>query len=67
LAAALLVSACSGGDTVEDVQPLPEQTAETANALMTDADRAADAASKRAATSTGAARSRTITDNEVTP
>jgi hypothetical protein len=67
LAVVLLVSACSGGDTVEDVPPLPEQTAETANTLMADAERAADAASKRAATSTSAARSRSTTDNEVTP
>ena len=62
----LLTAACSRGDTQDDVPPLPEQTSETANALMAEAERAAvDAAA--AETSNGAARSGNATVNEVTP
>lgn len=67
LSVSLLLAACSGGDTTQDVPPLPEQTAETGNALMSEAERAAGNASRRAATSTGAARSPSATNNEVTP
>jgi hypothetical protein len=67
LAAALLACGCSGGDTGEEVPPLPEQTAQTGNALMAEAERAAGNASRRAETAGGVARSDRATINEVTP
>lgn len=67
VAAALLASACSSGAADKDVPPLPEQTAETGNALMAEATRAAGNASARAETGGSADRSQGATVNEVTP
>ena len=67
IAAALLASACSRSDSGDDVPPLPEQTADTANALMTEAERAAGNAAARSETEPRPARSATETVNEVTP
>lgn len=67
IALALLASACSPGNTGDDVQPLPEQSAESANALMAEAERAAGDAAKRAETDTPAARSANETVNKETP
>jgi hypothetical protein len=67
LAAALLTCACSRGDTTGDVPPLPDQTAETANALMAEAERAAGNAATRAETSTAPARSNNNPVEEETP
>ena len=66
MAALLLAAGCSGGDTGEDVSPLPEQTAATANALMTEAENAAGNAAARAETAPPANRSDAQTTNEVT-
>jgi outer membrane PBP1 activator LpoA protein len=67
VAAALLLSACSGGDTTDVVPPLPEQTPETANALMDEAQKAAGNASARGETARPIGRSDRETVNEVTP
>lgn len=64
---ALAAGACSRSDTSDDVPPLPEQTAETGNALMVQAERAARDAAARAETEQPPARSATETANEVTP
>jgi hypothetical protein len=66
LCGALILPACSGGDSGEDVAPLPKQTAETANALMNEAEQAASNAANRAATAGTAARSGQAEANEVT-
>jgi hypothetical protein len=63
----LLASACSPGNTGDDVPPLPEQSAESANALMAEAERAAGNAAKRAETDGPPARSASETVNEETP
>jgi outer membrane PBP1 activator LpoA protein len=63
----VLITACSGSNSSDDVPPLPEQTAETANALMSEADRAAGNAAARSATADAAARSSQASVNEVTP
>ncbi|UUR08533.1 hypothetical protein [Sphingomonas glaciei] len=65
--AALLTGACSRSDTSDDVPPLPDQTAETGNALMAEAERAAASAATRAETEPAPARSATETTNEVRP
>ncbi len=67
VALALLASACSAGNSDDDVQPLPEQSGESANALMAEAERAAANAAKRAETDGSPARSASETVNEVTP
>jgi outer membrane PBP1 activator LpoA protein len=67
LVLAVLITACSRGNSSDDVPPLPEQTAETANALMSEADRAAGNAAARSATAGAAARSSQASVNEVTP
>jgi hypothetical protein len=66
-ATALLIGACSGGDTGSDVPPLPEQTAESGNAVMAEAEKAASDAAQRSATSADQARSPSKSSNEVTP
>ena len=63
----LLATACSRPDTTEEVPPLPEQDANSANLLMTEAQQAADNAEARAETSGEAARSAGTSVNEVTP
>jgi hypothetical protein len=65
-ALAALIAACSPG-TGDDVPPLPEQTAESANALMAEAERAATNAAARAETVGSPARSQATILNEVTP
>ncbi|GAA4009508.1 hypothetical protein [Sphingomonas humi] len=68
LSAALLVTAgCSASDTGDDVPPLPNQTAETANALMAQAENAAADASIEAETRRAPARSGSATVNKDTP
>jgi hypothetical protein len=64
---ALLTCACSRGDTADDVPPLPDQTAETAYALMAEAERAAGNAAMRAETSAAPARSIANPVEEETP
>lgn len=66
LASAMLLTACSEGDSGEDVSPLPEQTNATANVLMTEAEQAATNASARAETASPPTRSDPQTTNEVT-
>jgi hypothetical protein len=66
-AMALLAGACSKGSSDDEVPALPEQTAESANALMAGAERAAADAARRSETAGVAARSRGTDVNEVTP
>ena len=63
---AALIAACSPGNS-GDVPPLPEQTAESANTLMAEAERAASNAAARAETVRAPARSQATILNEVTP
>jgi hypothetical protein len=65
LAALLLVSACSQ-DTGTDIPPLPEESADSANALMSEAERAAGNAQRRAEPKPAPAGSSGATTNEVT-
>lgn len=62
-----LACACSPANTGGDVPPLPEQTAESANALMAEAERAAANAAERAETGGAPARSPDNTLNEEMP
>lgn len=64
---ASLAGACSPGNSNDDVPPLPEQSAESANALMAEAERAASNAALRAETVGAPARSEATILNEVTP
>ncbi len=64
---AILTSACSPGNSGDNVPPLPDQTAESANALMAEAERAATNAAARAETVGPPARSQATISNEVTP
>jgi hypothetical protein len=66
LSLALGLNACSGGGGGDDVPPLPEQNAETANQLMSEAERAAANAASQMETVPRAARSGSATVNEVT-
>lgn len=63
----LLAAACSRSDTADDVPPLPEQNAETANLLMREAERAAGDAAARAETSGETDRSGGSITNKETP
>ena len=65
LLAATLASACSS-DQGSDIPPLPKQDAESANALMREAEGAANNAQARLEQTRPAVRS-TATTNEVTP
>ncbi|WP_338504431.1 hypothetical protein V6R86_10695 [Sphingomonas kaistensis] len=67
LALAALTAACSPGNSNDDVQPLPEQSADSANALMAEAERASANAAARAETERLPARSASETVNEDTP
>lgn len=66
-ALALLLSACSGGSDSADIPALPKETAETGNALMAEAEKAANNAAARGETARVPARSAGETENEVTP
>lgn len=66
LSLALALGACSGGGGGDDVPPLPEQNAETANQLMGEAERAAANAAARMETVPRPARSGSATVYEVT-
>ena len=67
LVLAALATACSPGNSDDDVQPLPEQSADSANALMAEAERASANAAARAETDAPPARSASETVNEVRP
>ena len=62
-----LAGACSPGNKEDDVQPLPEQSGDSANALMAEAERASANAAARAETDGVSARSASETVNEETP
>ena len=65
LSAAILLAACSSDSERSDIPPLPPETAETANQLMREAERAAANAQKGMEPKSGPAGS-PPTSNEVT-
>jgi outer membrane PBP1 activator LpoA protein len=67
LVLAALATACSPGNSDDDVQPLPEQSADSAKALMVEAERASANAAARAETERAPARSAREIVNEETP
>jgi hypothetical protein len=65
LAAAALLAACSDNNGASDIPPLPPETADTANQLMAEAERAAANAQGRVEPKAAPAGS-APTSNEVT-
>ena len=67
LAALGLLGSCSSGQSEGDVPPLAEQSADSTNALMAEAERASANAAARAETDRSPARSASETVNEGMP